>query len=94
MSRVDAAQPPYSQIAFINIKGETVTIWQTGRSLLMQKNAVQRVLSKHLRSILFSFPSTTDPSLVRILLTIEKSDGTGRTQALQLGGESVRVVNE
>ena len=94
MSRLDATQPPYSQIAFINIKGETVTIWQSGRSLLLQKNAVQLRLSMHLRSILFSFPSTTDPSLVRVLLTIEKSDGTGRTQALQLGGESVRVVNE
>lgn len=94
MSRLDASQPPYSQIAFINIKGEPVTIWQSGRSLLMQKNAAQLALSMNLRSILFSFPSSTDPSLVRVLLTIEKSDGTGRTQALQLGGESVRVVNE
>lgn len=94
MSRLNASQPPYSQISFINTKGETVSIWQTGRTLVMQKNGAQLELSKHLRSIMFAFPSTIDPSLVRILLTIEKSDGTGRTQALQLGGESVRVVNE
>lgn len=94
LSRLDASQPPYSLISFINIQGETVSVWQSGRSLRMQKNGVTRVLSDHLRSVLFSFPSTTDPNLVRILLTIEKSDGTGRTQALQLGGESVRVVNE
>ena len=94
MSRMDAAQPPYSQVSFLNIKGETVTVWQSGRSLHMQKNGVQQVLSKHLRSILFSFPSSTDPSLVRVLLTIEKADETGRTHALQLGGESVRVAND
>lgn len=94
LSRSDASQPPYSKISFTNTKGETVSIWQTGRTLVMQKNSDQIELSKHLRSIMFSFPSTTDPSLVRILLTIEKADGTGRSQALQLGGESVRVVNE
>lgn len=94
LTRADATQPPYSKITFQNYLGETVSIWQSGRTLTLQKNGTTTFLSKNLRSLLFYFPSSDDMSLVSILLTMEKSDGTGRTQSLQLGGETVRILNE
>ncbi|MBK8575513.1 MAG: prepilin-type N-terminal cleavage/methylation domain-containing protein [Elusimicrobia bacterium] len=90
----DNAQPPYSKITFQKYQGDTISFWQSGRSLVMQKNGALNVLSKNIRSLMFSYPSTSDPSLLTVLLTIEKADGTGRTQALQLGGETIRILNE
>lgn len=94
LSRGDATQPPYSKITFQNYLGETVSIWQSGRTLSLLKNGSTGILSKNLRSLIFSFPSTDDMPLLTILLTIEKSDGSGRTQSLQLGGETVRILND
>lgn len=94
LSRADATQPPYSKITFQNYLGETVSIWQSGRTLSLLKNGSTGILSKNLRSLIFSFPSTDDMTLLTILLTIEKSDGSGRTQSLQLGGETVRILND
>ena len=95
LSRNDNTQPPYSMIAFQKYQGDTLSFWQSGRSLVMQKNGGgATVLSKNIRSLMFSYPSTSDPSLLTVLLTVDKADGTGRTQALQLGGETVRVLNE
>lgn len=94
LTRSDATHPPYSKISFQNYLGETVSIWQSGRSLYLTKNASTTLLSKNVRSVLFYFPSTDDMSLLSFLLTIEKSDGTGRIQSLQMGGETVRILND
>lgn len=95
LSRYDNTQPPYSMITIQKYQGDTLSFWQSGRSLCMEKNGGgPTVLSKNIRSLMFSYPSTSDPSLLTVLLTIEKPDGTGRTQALQMGGESIRIMNE
>jgi prepilin-type N-terminal cleavage/methylation domain-containing protein len=94
LSREDATQPPYSKISFQTVKGETVIIWQAGRMLYMSKNGVTSRLSNKLHSIIFSYPSTGDASLLTVLLSIEKTGGNFETYSLQMGGETVRLLNE
>ncbi|MBL8023678.1 MAG: prepilin-type N-terminal cleavage/methylation domain-containing protein [Elusimicrobia bacterium] len=93
LSREDASQPPYSKISFQKVQGDTILFWQTGRTLSMSKNGATTVLSKKLRSILFSYPFTADSSLLTILLSIEKTGGNYETYSLQMGGETIRLLN-
>lgn len=94
LSQESAGQPPYSKITFQNMRGDTVIFWQNGRILSMNKNGVSTVLSKNLRSVYFSFPSTDNPNLITILLSIEKTAEAKKTYALQMGGETIRLLND
>jgi prepilin-type N-terminal cleavage/methylation domain-containing protein len=94
LSRENASQPPYSKISFQKLQGDTVLFWQEGRTLRMSKNGVSTVLSKKLRSLLFSYPSTGDAALLTVLLSVEKTGGNFETYALQMGGETIRLLND
>jgi prepilin-type N-terminal cleavage/methylation domain-containing protein len=100
LSRLNASQPPYSYIQFSG-PGCTGRFWQDGQKLIMEKipsfpgapSQPPTVMSKDLRSLMFLYPSTDNPNLLTILITLEKRDGTGRTQSVQLGGETIRLLN-
>jgi prepilin-type N-terminal cleavage/methylation domain-containing protein len=102
LSRLNASQPPYSYIQFDALPGYRGRFWQDGQKLIMEKIALlpggpsqpPTVMSKDLRSLMFLYPSTDNPNLLTILITLEKRDGTGRTQSVQLGGETIRLLND
>ena len=94
LSRENTSQPPYSKISFQKVQGDMVHFWQEGRTLRMSKNGVSTVLSKKLRSLLFSYPSTGDAALLTVLLSVEKTGGNYETYALQMGGETIRLLND
>ncbi len=94
LSRENASQPPYSKISFANIAGESMVFWQAGRDLNMSKNGQTTTFAKNLHSLIFSYPMTDDPKLISVLLSMEKSAGSKGTYALQVGGESIRLLND
>jgi prepilin-type N-terminal cleavage/methylation domain-containing protein len=94
LSQENASQPPYSKITFQNMRGDRVLFWQSGRTLTMNKNGQTTLLSKDLRSIFFSYPSTDNPNLITVLLSIEKTAEAKKTYALQMGGETIRLLND
>lgn len=94
LSRKDGAQPPYSKITFQKISGETISFWQSGRSFFMSKNNQPTLLTKNLRALIFSYPSTDISSLISVSLSMEKPGGARSNRGLQMGGETVRILNE
>ncbi len=94
LSRNDASQPPYSKITFQKVSGETISFWQSGRSFFMSKNSQSTLLTKNLRSLIFSYPSTDVSSLITVALSMEKTGGSRGNHGLQMGGETVRILNE
>lgn len=94
LTRENSSQPPYSKMIFTKGTGETIDLWQEGRTLFMNKNGVTTTLTKKLHSILFSYPNTSDATLLTVLLSIEKKGDNNRTYSLQMGGETIRLLNE
>lgn len=94
LSRNDNAQPPYSKITFQKMSGDTISFWQSGRSFLMAKNGQSTLLSNNLRSLIFSYPSTDNASLVTVMLSMQKPGALRGNYGLQMGGETVRILND
>ncbi len=94
LSRESASQPPYSKITFQNIQGTTVVFSQNNRILNMNKNGQTTVLAKNIHSLFFSYPSTDNPNLITVLLSIEKIAEGNKNYALQMGGETIRLLND
>ncbi len=94
LSRETTSQPPYSKITFQNIQGNSVVLSQINRSLVLKKNGQITVLAKNLHSLYFSYPSTANPNLVTVLLSIEKIAEGNKNYALQMGGETIRLLND
>lgn len=94
LSRESASQPPYSKISFQNIQGTTVVFSQINRTLNMNKNGQTTVLAKNIHSLYFSYPSTDNPNLITVLLSVEKIAEGNKNYALQMGGETIRLLND
>lgn len=94
LSRETSSQPPYSKITFQNIQGDTVIFSQNGRTMTMIQNGSSTVLAKNLHSLLFYYPSTDNPNLITVLLSIEKTAEGNKNYALQMGGETIRLLND
>ena len=94
LSRENASQPPYSKITFQNTAGDTIIFWQEGRILNMKKNGTTTGLAKNLRSLFFTYPETDNPTLITILLSVDKRADNQRTFAMQMGGETIRLLND
>jgi prepilin-type N-terminal cleavage/methylation domain-containing protein len=94
LSRNDASQPPYSKITYQKVSGETISFWQSGRSFFMGKSGQSTLMTNNLRSLIFSYPSTDNSSLITVQLSMEKPGGSRGNYGLQMGGETVRILNE
>lgn len=94
LSKNDASQPPYSKITFKNTAGDTIVYWQDGRTLCMSKNGATSMLANNLRSLFISYPATDNPNLITILVSVEKKADNQRTFAMQMGGETIRLLND
>jgi prepilin-type N-terminal cleavage/methylation domain-containing protein len=87
-----SGQPYFSRITFNDIDGNTIRYFQSGKSLYMV-DVSTRTLSTSLRYLSFSLPRSDDLSIVSVSFTLEQSIFEGRTKALHMASEKIRVMN-
>lgn len=88
-----AGQPYYSQIAFTDVGGVSYVYRQTTTVLQEIRGTTTRTLSDDLRFLNFYFPRSDDMTIVSVSLTLEKAIYEGKTKALHVATERVRVMN-
>lgn len=86
-------QPFYSRLTFTKVQGTTMTFYLNGTSLTQVTGAKNRVLTKNVKHLAFTFPRSDDLSIVSVSVTLEKGIYQGRTKALHMASEKVRVMN-
>ena len=88
-----AGQPPYSRITFTDAKSDSVSFYQEGNVLYFKLNGDVTPETRNLEFIAFTFPKTTDTSILAVAMTTQKSTYKGGSKALQLSIEQVRIMN-
>lgn len=88
-----AGQPYYSQIAFTDVGGVSYVYRQTTTVLQETRGTTTRTLTDDLRFLNFYFPRSDDMTIVSVSLTLEKAIYEGKTKALHVATERVRVMN-
>ncbi|OGS44490.1 MAG: hypothetical protein A3J79_04330 [Elusimicrobia bacterium RIFOXYB2_FULL_62_6] len=93
-----AGQPPHSRITFTKFTAsggtQSVSYYQKGKQLFISTGgAAGKLAYDSLRYIAFTYPETTDPTILSISVTFEKATYEGGTKALQMAVEKVRVMN-
>lgn len=88
-----SGQPYYSQIAFTDAGGASYVYRQNGTSFQEVRGTTTRTLSDDLRFLNFYFPRSDDMTIVSVSLTLEKAIYEGKTKALHVATERVRVMN-
>lgn len=85
-------QPSHSRITFTTYSGKTLTFYQKNNTLYMV-DASTVAISKNLRYVAFSYPRSDDPTIISVVVTMEKSTYEGQRKALELSIQKVRVMN-
>jgi prepilin-type N-terminal cleavage/methylation domain-containing protein len=98
INRANANQPFYSQITFTKEAATsgvspTLVFQQEGTSLYQVIGTGKKPLSKNLRYLAFTFPRTDDMGIISVSLTLEKKIFEGKTKALHMASEKVRIMN-
>ncbi len=92
-----SGEPPYSRITFSRPDSgdgtDTVSFYRKGKSLFMTRGGTKEI-SRDIRYLGFTYPSTGDKSIISISLTMEIGTYENRTKALQLSVERVRLMND
>jgi prepilin-type N-terminal cleavage/methylation domain-containing protein len=88
-----ASQPFYSRLTFTKIQGQTITYSQNGTRLIQTVGGRSRTLTRNLKYLSFTFPRSDDLSVVSVAVTLEKTIYQGRSKALHMASEKVRVMN-
>lgn len=86
-------QPYYSQISFTDVNGISYVYAQNGTLLRETRGIKITTLSDDLRFLNFYFPRSDDMTIVSVSLTLEKAIFEGRTKALHVATEKVRVMD-
>ena len=86
-------QPPYSEISFTDVKGNFVSFYQEGNYLYEKFNTTVSMMTKNLEFVSFTFPDSSDPGILSVAMTTQKSTYLGRSKALELSIAEVRVMN-
>jgi prepilin-type N-terminal cleavage/methylation domain-containing protein len=86
-------QPPHSRITFTTQGGRTMTYYQQGNFLYQNVGTANTAISRNLRFLGFSYPRSDDPTIISVVVTMEKATYQGQTKALELSIEKVRVMN-
>jgi prepilin-type N-terminal cleavage/methylation domain-containing protein len=86
-------QPFYSRLTFTKSQGTTMTFSQNGTELVQTVAGRNSTLSKNVKYIAFTFPRSDDLSVVSVAVTLEKTIYQGRTKALHMASEKVRIMN-
>ncbi len=85
-------QPPFSRITFTTIQGQTMSFYQSGKTLYQVAQSTT-VISTNLHYIAFTYPRTDDPTIISVALTMAKDTYEGGSKALELSIQKVRVMN-
>ena len=93
IDRASASQPFCSRITFTKTQGNTLTFQQNGKELQQVEGARSMTLSKNIRYLAFTFPRSDDLSIISVSLTLERDIYEGKTKALHMASEKVRVMN-
>jgi hypothetical protein len=86
-------QPFYSRLTFTKVQGTTMTFQLNGTTLTQTVGTKSRILTKNIKHLAFTFPRSDDLSIVSVSVTLEKAIYQGRTKALHMASEKVRVMN-
>ncbi len=94
ISRANASQPFYSRITFTKEQGgDPLVFQQEGRNLYQLIGGVRRTLSANLSYLAFTFPRSDDMGMISVSITLKKDIYEGRSKALHMASEKVRVMN-
>ena len=100
ISRADDNQPFYSKITFVReqsasaVVSSTMTFQQEGTVLYqLMGGTSKRVLSRNLNYLAFTFPRSDDMGIISVSVTFQKNIYEGKTKALHMASEKVRVMN-
>lgn len=88
-----AGQPFYSRLQFTKVQGTSMTFYQNGTELVQVVGTKSRVLSKNVKYLAFTLPRSDDLGIVSVSVTLEKGIYQGKTKALHMASEKVRVMN-
>lgn len=100
ISRADDYQPFYSRISFVRQAAASgvpaaMVFQQEGTSLCQYiGGANRRVLSRNLNYLAFTFPRSDDTGILSVSVTFQKNIYEGKTKALHMASEKVRIMNE
>ncbi|MFH1723114.1 MAG: type II secretion system protein [Elusimicrobiota bacterium] len=98
LTRLSAAEPPYSKIEFSDADGRVHRFYQQENSLIMQRYDVflgthTRSLTDDLRYAAFAYPDTTKDNLLSVALCLEKEAYWGEKRDFYLSVQRVQVGN-
>jgi hypothetical protein len=98
IDRASATQPFYSRITFTKVTATpgvtpTLVFQQEGTTLYQVIGGGRRPLSRNLKYLAFTFPRSDDMGIISVSLTLEKNIFEGRTKALHMASEKVRIMN-
>ena len=88
-----SGQPFYSRLTFTKIQGQTMSFAQNGTRLVQTVGGKSSVLTKNVKYVAFTLPRSDDLGVVSVSVTLEKSIYQGRTKALHMASEKVRIMN-
>lgn len=86
-------QPFYSRLTFTKVQGTTMSFYLSGTSLIQKVGSKTRILTKNIKHLAFTLPRSDDLSIISVSVTLEKGIYQGRTKALHMASEKVRVMN-
>ena len=98
IDRAGATQPFYSRITFTKEAATqgvspTLVFQQEGTTLYQVIGGAKKPLSTNLKYLAFTFPRSDDMGIISVSLTLEKKIFEGRTKALHMASEKVRIMN-
>jgi type II secretory pathway pseudopilin PulG len=88
-----SGQPYYSQISFTDVAGTSFIYAQNGTLLRETRGTTTKTLTDDLRFMNFYFPRSDDMTIVSVSLTLEKAIFEGKTKALHVATERVRIMD-
>ena len=98
-SRAAANQPFYSQIRFTTEQSSSTAVsnsyvfQQEGKVLYQIIGGQKRAMTQNLYYLAFTFPRSDDMSIISVSITLQKGIYEGRTKALHMASEKVRIMN-
>jgi prepilin-type N-terminal cleavage/methylation domain-containing protein len=94
VDRLSASQPPYSRATFYTVNNSTMSFWQDGPKLRMYETSrATRTVAENLRYMAFTYGESPNENILSVSVTFEKSLYAGKSKALQMAVEKVRIMN-
>ncbi len=86
-------QPYYSRLRFTKAQGDSITLYQSGKSLIHQDGVQYSTMTQNVAYLSFTFPRSDDMTIVSVAITLQKQIYGGAIKALHMASEKVRVMN-